>query len=411
MSDTPATSASAGAGDWCGADPFAPDFRDDPYPALNHLRETDPVNLTPVGPWRICRYDDLQKIHKHAKTSQTLSNGESPNFDPLDTRGSFLGFMLNEDGDYHMRLRRLAQRTLNFKTVRIMEEEVERSVKASMDRAIDAGGMELINDMARYVPSRMMCHIVGIPEADRDLFIEWTGARTNAFFARFLPEDVKQRTRDAGLAMADYFEAMVRERRKSPGDDLVSQLILADQQSGEADALSDEALAIQAIGVTIAGYETTIGLIGNGLRQLIAHPEQLQVLRDEPDTTGNAVEECLRFDAPILFHWRVLEEEFELGGKTLPSDSVLWLMMACANHDPRKFDDPDVFDIRRPKPAHASFGGGMHFCMGNALARMEAKHVFREFADRTAGLTIEAGELEWSHSFFRVMASLPLEFR
>ncbi|MGH8518193.1 MAG: hypothetical protein ACREUE_12120, partial [Panacagrimonas sp.] len=114
----------ASGGDWCGADPFETSFRDDPYPALNKLRERDPVNLTPVGTWRICRYDDVMAVFRDAKTSMTLSSGESPNFDPLDKRGSFLEFMLNKDDPEHHRLRRLASLTLNPKTACLMEDEV-----------------------------------------------------------------------------------------------------------------------------------------------------------------------------------------------------------------------------------------------------------------------------------------------
>lgn len=407
--DSTMTEVAAGVpgGDWCGADPFEEGFRDDPYPALHGLRERDPVNLTPVGTWRISRYDDVAKIFRQAKTSMTLSNGESPNFDPLDKRGSFLEFMLNKDDPEHLGLRRLAMLTLNPKTARLMEDEVKLTVKDAMDAALARGGMDVVPHMAHNVPSRMVCKIMGIPECDREKFNEWTAARTNAFFARFLPPDVQQRTRDAGEAMADYFEALLPERRKHLGDDLISTMIRAND---EADRLSDDALVIQAIGIIIAGYETTIGLIGNGMRALIDHPEQMDKLRERPELIDNAVNECLRYDTPILFNWRVLTEPFEISGKTLPADAVIWQMLGAANRDPARFENPDRFDIERRDVAHQSFGGGVHHCIGNSLARMEARHAFGEFVQRTKGLRIEKGSLEWSHSFFRVMASLPISF-
>lgn len=407
--DSTMTEVAAGVpgGDWCGADPFEEGFRDDPYPALRGLRERDPVNLTPVGTWRISRYDDVAKIFRQAKTSMTLSNGESPNFDPLDKRGSFLEFMLNKDDPEHLGLRRLAMLTLNPKTARLMEDEVKLTVKDAMDAALARGGMDVVPHMAHNVPSRMVCKIMGIPECDREKFNEWTAARTNAFFAKFLPPDVQQRTRDAGEAMADYFEALLPERRKHLGDDLISTMIRAND---EADRLSDDALVIQAIGIIIAGYETTIGLIGNGMRALIDHPEQMDKLRERPELIDNAVNECLRYDTPILFNWRVLTEPFEISGKTLPADAVIWQMLGAANRDPARFENPDRFDIERRDVAHQSFGGGVHHCIGNSLARMEARHAFGEFVQRTKGLRIEKGSLEWSHSFFRVMASLPISF-
>ena len=394
-------------GDWAGADPFEDNFRDDPYPALNQLRERDPVNLTPVGTWRICRYDDVAAIFRKAKTSMTASNGETPNLDPQDKRGSFLQFMLNKDDPEHARLRRLATLTLNPKTARIMEDEVKLTVKQAMDDALARGGMDVVPHMAHNVPSRMVCKIMGIPECDRDKFNEWTAARTNAFFAKFLPPEVQQRTRDAGNAMADYFEALLPERRKNLGDDLISTMIKANDA---ADQLPDDALVIQAIGIIIAGYETTIGLIGNGMRALMDHPQQTAKLIEQPKLIDNAVNECLRYDTPILFNWRVLEEPFEVGGKTLPADSVIWQMLACANRDPARFENPDVFNIERKDVAHQSFGGGVHHCIGNQLARMEARHAFLEFAQRTKDLRIEQGKVEWSHSFFRVMASFPISF-
>lgn len=395
------------AGDWCGADPFAPDFRDDPYPSLHGLREQDPVNLTPVGTWRISRYDDVQAIFKVAKTSQTASDGSAPNFDPLDIRGSFLEFMLNKDDPQHQRLRRLATLSLNPKTARLMEDEVCSTVESALDKALKQGGMEVVHDMAHLVPSRMVCQIMGIPEADRELFNEWTAARTNAFFARFLPPEVQQRTRDAGSAMADYFDKLVAERRKKPGNDLISTMLAA---SDGSDRFSDDELVVQAIGIIIAGYETTIGLIGNGMRAFMDHPDQMALLQSDPSLIKNAIEECLRYDTPILFNWRVLVEPFEVSGKTLPADAVIWQMLGSANRDPERFPNPDKFDISRKDLAHQAFGGGNHHCIGNMLARMEARHAIGQFAERTKGLKIEQGKLEWSHSFFRVMASLPITF-
>ncbi len=407
MTTTGDAGLSSTTGDWCGADPFEPSFRDNPYPALQGLRAREPVNLTPVNTWRISRYDDVSAVFKGAKTSMTLADGSSPNFDPLDIRGSFLEFMLNKDGPAHMRLRRLATLSLNAKTARLMENEVQLSVAAAMDTALAQGGMDVVRDMAHFVPSRMICQIMGIPAEDRALFDEWTAARTNAFFAKFLPPEVQQRTRDAGSAMADYFEALVAMRRKSPGNDLVSSMISAE---ADGEKLGNDELVVQAIGIIIAGYETTIGLIGNGLRAFLDHPEQLDKLRANPALINNAIEECLRFDTPILFNWRVLAEPFEVGGTLLPTDAVLWPMLGAANRDPARFPEPDRFDIERKDVAHQAFGGGSHFCIGSQLARMEARHAIGQFAERTRGIAIRQGKLEWSHSFFRVMAHLPITF-
>lgn len=399
--------APAQAGSWCGADFFDPDFRDDPYPKLATLRYEDPVNLTPVNTWRISRYDDVRDIFTKAKTRMTDANGVSPNFDPLDTRGSFQEFVLNKDGSEHRRLRALLKNSFVQKTVDLMEDEVQQTVQLALQKALSEGGLDCISALAHEVPSRMICQIMGVPMADRQMFNDWTAARTNAFFAKFLPPDVQQRTRDAGAAMEDYFRVLIAERKNDLGDDLLSSMI---QASEGGDRFADQELIIQAIGVIVAGYETTIGLLGNGLRAFVEHPAELKKLRENPSLVANATNECLRYDTPILFNWRVLEDEFVVGEKTLPANAVVWQLLASANHDPARFADPSRFDISRDDVAHQSFGGGSHFCLGNRLAKMEARHVFNQFAEATSGLKLQHGEIEWSHSFFRVMASYPVTF-
>tara|TARA_R110001592_G_scaffold363248_4_gene682197 strand:- start:47265 stop:48527 length:1263 start_codon:yes stop_codon:yes gene_type:complete len=399
--------ANGGPGDWKGVNPFDPNYRDNPYPGINALRVSDPVNLTPVNTWRISRFDDIAHVLKNAKTSQTLANGVSPGFDPLDKRGSFLDFMLNKDGAEHARLRQMVIRSLNMKTVRKMEGAVEDTVKEVMDKAIKNGGMDIVKNLAMVVPSRMVCTILGVPPEDREMFDDLTALRTNAFFGRFLPPEVQALTRQAGSDMADYFEKMVADKRENLGDDLVSQLIISADEDG---TISDYDLVVQTIGLIIAGFETTIGLIGNGVRALIEHPDQLQLLREDPSLVNAAVEEVLRYDTPIHFIWRVLTEPFELGGKVLPKDAVLWLQLAAGNHDPQRFAKPDEFNILRENNANEAFGGGSHFCLGNQLARMEARHALRALSEYTRDLDIDTGDIEWSPSFFRVMAHYPVTF-
>ena len=393
--------------DWAGANPLSPEFRDDPYPALKTLRENDPVNQTPIGPWRISRYDDIANVFKEAPTSMTLSDGTNPNFDPLDRRGSFLEFMLNKDGDVHMRLRRLVVKAFTRRALENMQREIDQAVDAALTKGIKAGGMDMIEDLALYVPSQMICRIIGIPEADRLQFTAWTAARTNAFFAAFLPEEVKQQVREAGEGMADYFEALVKERRKNLGEDLLSELIRAEE---DGDRLSGEELIVQAIGLLVAGFETTIGLIGNGARNLAYHPQQRALLAADQSLVESAVEECLRFDTPILFNWRILTADYELGGKTLPKDSVLWVMLGAGNRDRAKLDNPEAFDVTRNNTQHLAFGGGEHFCLGHQLARMEARTALGEFAKRVAEPKVIESGVEWSASFFRVLGKLPVEF-
>ncbi len=188
---------------------------------------------------------------------------------------------------------------------------------------------------------------------------------------------------------------------------MLSELIRAEE---DGDRLSADELIVQVIGLLVAGFETTIGLIGNGIRNLIYYPQQRQLLASNEELIESAVEECLRFDPPVLFIWRILTESYEIGGKELPKDSVLWLMVGAGNRDPEKFERPEEFDIQRPNPQHLSFGGGSHFCLGNALARMEARTALGEFARRIEQPKVIESEVAWSGSFFRVLGKLPVQF-
>ncbi|MEC9247700.1 MAG: cytochrome P450 [Pseudomonadota bacterium] len=393
--------------DWLGSNPLSPQFRADPYPGLRSLREKDPVNLTPIGVWRLTKYDDINQVFKNFPVAQTLADGSSPNFDPLDTRGDFNNFMLNLDGPEHLRLRRLVIKAFTGNAVKLMEKTIEEVVATAMERGLADGGMDICTDLAVDLPSRMTCRIMGIPDTDRLLFLEWAGARTKAFWARFLPEDEKLKVRTAGAALADYFELLVKERKRNLGDDLVSGLIRAEEQG---DRLKEGELIIQVIGLLVAAYETTIGLISNGLLAFIKNPEMREILRERETLLPNAIDECLRYDAPVVFNWRVIKEPVTLGDKTLPADSVVWLMLGAGNRDPAQFPDPDIFDITRSNIKHLAFGGGPHFCLGNQFARAEGVAAIGQFLNKAPQIKLKTSGVEWSDSFFRVLKHLPVEF-
>ncbi len=170
-------------------------------------------------------------------------------------------------------------------------------------------------------------------------------------------------------------------------------------------------LISQAIGLLIAGFETTIGLIGNGVRALCLHPDQLARLRAQPALIASAVDECLRWDGPIILTARVLHADVEFGGKVLPKDARVWGVLAAANRDPAVFPDPDRFDIARRPNEHLAFGGGAHFCLGAHLARVEAEIAIGRLVADFDDLALESPRVEWGPSLFRVPGRLPLAFR
>lgn len=388
----------------------APDlFRDDPSGLLGMLREHQP--LLELGPlFAVSRYDDLTRLirdlpggfRSHDGRPIVLPEAEpDAPFDPND-------FMLFQDGAPHTRLRKLVSKAFTPRMVDGLRPEIEAVSEACIDRAIERGELDVAADIARVVPSSIICRMLGIPQADRASFTDWTAALTHSLSVQFAPDESLAKAVPAFEAIQAYFAELIEERRDHLGDDLVSELIRAEE---EGDRLSQSELMIQCVGLLAAGFETTIGLIGLGTRQLLRHPDQLARLRAEPALIDSAIEECLRYDPPIIATMRVVHEDVEWYGKTIPRDTRVVGMIAAANRDPRVYDEPDVFDIARRGPPHWSFGGGEHLCLGAHLARLEAQVAIGTLVRRLDGLELDEGGIAWSDSVFRVPSRLPVAFR
>ncbi len=395
--DTPASDP------WSGASPLDPAYRADPHPFLKRLRETDPVNLTPVGIWRLTRYADVERLLRDVPTGVRMSDGGT--LRPSPVTGDPSEFMLSQDPPNHTRLRRLVSSAFTPTAVGRMREHVQEIVDRQIDRVLPAGRMDVIADLALPVPSTVICEMMAIPLAVRERFTDWTSDATHLLATVFSPPEVIERGIVAVEGLRVYFEDLIAERRTRLGDDLLSALIRAEEAG---DRLSNSELIAQSIGLLIAGFETTIGLIGNGVLALLRHPDQLAALRARPELIGSAVEECLRYDGPILLTVRYLREDTEFGGKTIPRDAMVWAMMSAAHRDPAVFPDPDRFDITRTGTPNLAFGGGIHYCLGAHLARMEAQAAIGTLVARCDGLELESTDLEWGRSLFRVLGSLPV---
>jgi cytochrome P450 len=201
---------------------------------------------------------------------------------------------------------------------------------------------------------------------------------------------------------------LVAERRRTPKDDILSDLIRAEEAG---DRLTPEELVSQTIGLLSAGFETTIGLIANGVRQLVLHPGELAKLRANPALIGTAVEECLRYDGPVMQTARVLREPTVFGDVTIPQGAEVIAMLASANRDPAKFPNAESFDVARHPNEHLAFGGGLHFCQGAFLARMEAQVAIGTLVQQTTVLELDNAPIDWGRSLFRVPRRLPLRAR
>ena len=400
---------------WYGADPGDPTYLDDPYPAFRALRQAHPVNLTPEGDWRLTRYRDVHHLLHDAPVGMRCSNGRLPGQTEEDATLNPAYFMLLQDPPDHTRLRKLVSKAFTPRAVAKWRTRVEAITQDCLDAVAARGQMDLIADLALPVPSTLICEMMGIPIEDRASFTAWTTDATHGLATsrnKATPE-IEERVAAAGLGLAGYFNGLFEQRRREPGDDLLSVLIAAEE---EGDRLSEVELLSQSIGLLIAGFETTIGLIGNGLTELIRHPHELAKLRARPQLIQSAVEECLRFAGPIVMTVRVTQREVAYDGVRIPPDAQVFGVLAAANRDPEHFQDPERFDVERyardPKATpHLSFGGGTHLCLGAHLARMESRVAIGSFVQRFDELELVDQRTEWGRSLFRVPARVPVRFR
>jgi cytochrome P450 len=391
---------------WLGAFPPELARQRDPYALLARIREHDPVNETPFGIWRLTRYDDVVRMLKEVPAGVRFADGTS--FGGQAAGLSMPGrFILQQDPPNHTRLRKLMSIAFRPKATERLRERAAEIVDGQIDEALERGSMDVIADLALPVPATLICEMMGVPSADRARFTEWTSAATHLLAAMLQDPEIVARGVAAAQQLAAYFTDLIAERRRDLRDDILSDLIRAEE---EGDRLSSDELLSQCIGLLIAGFETTIGLIGNGVRALVRHPDQLAALQNDPSLIGSTVEECLRYDGPILLTIRITRGETTFGSKVIPPNTPVMCMLGAANHDPAHFADPDRFDIHRKDNDHLSFGGGVHFCLGAHLARMETQQAIGGLVRRVRGLELASDEAVWGRSLFRVLGSLPVTF-
>jgi len=400
---------------WYGADPEDPAYLEDPYPGLKQLREQQPVNLTPWGSWRVSRYDDCVRVLKEIPAGMRLTDGKLPGEPVADPNSGQPSFMLLQDPPAHTRLRKLVSKAFTPRAVESWRPRIQAITDDLLDAVAPRGEMDLIADLALPVPSTLICELLGVPVEDRDRFTQWTADATHGLVTRRgdSPPELVERVERARMGLAGYFTGLIEQRRGQDRNDLLSVLIAADENG---DKLNPGELLVQCIGLLIAGFETTIGLIGNGLTTLIRHPDQLARLQAEPALIESAVEECLRYSGPILMTVRVLHADAEIGGARLPTNAEVTVVTAAANRDPERFVDPEKFDIarwtRKPAPPpHLAFGGGVHFCLGAHLARLETQIAIGTLVSRFDDLALVNKRTKWGRSLFRVPESVPIRFR
>jgi pimeloyl-[acyl-carrier protein] synthase len=250
---------------------------------------------------------------------------------------------------------------------------------------------DVVADVAYPLPTTVICEILAIPEEDREEFRRWSPDLVRALDP-FIGPDVLPQVNAAAEWFRAYFERVIDVRRRSPGDDVLSGLVHA-QEHG--DRLTREEVISTSILLLVAGHETTVNLIGNGTLALLRHPEQRERLRSDPGLIRSAVEELLRYDSPVQLTGRTLLEDVELEGRRMRKGNQVIASLAAANRDPARFRDPDELDIGREDNHHLSFSAGIHFCLGAPLARVEGQAAIGAMTRRFATMELATDDVEW----------------
>ena len=400
----------AGAPEALIFNPFDPVTRADPYLVYRRLREEDPVHRSPLGIWILSRYADIEprlrdpNFSNDIRNASTLPLAAAPGVEDRIERRSKV--MLFVDPPDHTRLRGLVNKAFTPRTVEALRPRAQEIVDDLLGRVEGEGGMDLIADLAYPLPVIVIAEMLGVPPEDRDVFHKWSTDLARSLDPLLPPElmDVIERSADE---FTEYFAKLIAQRRANPGDDLLSALVAA-EQSG--DRLSEEELLSTCILLLVAGHETTMNLIGNGMLALLRHPDQLDRLRADPSLVPNAIEELLRYDGTVQMTGRTAKARIEIAGNTIEAGEICILLIGSANRDPERFNDPERVDVMRSDIKHLAFGAGAHYCLGAPLARVEAHIAFKELFRRLPpSLRLATEEPEWRDNIvLRGLKSLPL---
>ncbi len=399
-------------------DPYDPEFLRDPYPTYRRLRAAPPFFDEAWGLTFFSRYDDVTGILRDRRFGRDVRHAVPreevdpdvyeriyPSRYPTWTRlirDSFIDL----EPPRHTRIRRLVQWAFSRRASESYRARMQETADRLLDRALEEGRMEAISDFATPIPLTMIAELLGIPGGDQPRLVAWSHAIVRLFDQGCTETEAEEAER-ATREFAEYVADLLAERRARPGDDLVSSLVAAEL---DGDRLSEDELVATCILTLNAGHEATVQAIGNGILALARDPEAFRWLRSHPEALGTAVEELLRFDTPLQMFERWVLEDLEWEGTPLRRGTKVGLLFGSANRDERRFVDPDRLDLSRADNPHVSFGGGIHFCVGAPLARVEMEVAFGTLARRVARIEGPDVEPERVPSLvFRGVRALPVE--
>jgi hypothetical protein len=389
-------------------DPRDPAVRTDPYPIYRRLRETEPIHHSPFGYWVLSRYDDVSAVLRAPGVSSEFYRNDTwaRRRGGLDSPlvSSVRDWMLMLDGPAHRRIRGVISKVFTRDAVQRLRPRVVAEAGRLLD-AVGEGETDLIDSVALPLPVTVTCELLGLPTGNRDECRRWTEQISRVIDPSITVEDVGEMNR-AETEFREFVSGELNRRRSAPREDILSLLVHAD---ADGVRLTDHEIIANVLFLFVAGHETTVNLIGNGLLALLRDADQLRLLRTHPDLIPGAVDEITRYDPPVQIVSRLLDEPVPLADVELPAGAKVMLLLGAASRDPARYADPERLDVTRAAIKTLAFSGGPHYCLGAALGKMETAVVLGELLRSYAKIELAGEELRWRPNVsFRGLARLPL---
>ncbi|MET9001386.1 cytochrome P450 [Amycolatopsis sp. NPDC004169] len=387
---------------------FGAERRPDPYPHYRSWRERHPVAAVAERMFVVSGFAEATQVLRdpafgHPEPEYLDPADRLPD-QPVDEAGRVVRGFLSLNPPDHTRLRRLVAKAFTPRMVEQLTPRIEEIAAELLDRA--PVECDLMTSLAKPLPVEVIAELLGVPLDDRERFAEWSHAMARALDPPLLQHPgTAEPAIKARQSFVAYFRALAAERRREPGEDLLSALVAV---SDAGDVLSEGELLVTLTLLLIAGHETTTNLIGNGVLALLSGPEGLKPLGTEGENAARVLEEVLRYDSPVQLTARTALRDTTLAGLEVPENSQLIVLIGAANHDPATGPSPDTFDPAREPGRHLAFGQGIHFCLGAPLARLEARIAFRELARRRPDLSLAADPAWNPTTTLRGLSTLPV---
>ncbi|MGG3641316.1 cytochrome P450 [Bacillus gobiensis] len=386
------------------------EFLTNPYLIYDKLRSKHPIfkeHSFKYPGWYVTGYEEAVAVLKDTRFKNRIPLTQtSKKYEHLKSIQNDM--MLFKNQHDHKRLRMMVSKVFTPNVVERYRPFIEETVNDLLNQVQNKKSMDVVSDFAFPLASLIIAKILGVPAEERYQFREWTVSLIQTIDFTRSRKTLANGNHTTKMLIV-YFKQLINKRKHIPQNDLISMLILEEEQGGK---LTDEELLATCILLVIAGHETTVNLISNSVLALLNHPEQLMKLKENPSIIKMAVEEFLRYESPTQMTARIASEDTEMNGITIKKSEQVYILLGAANRDPKKFIDPNVLDITRNPNPHLAFGYGIHFCLGSSLARLEAQIAIVTLLQRMDNLQLVTPDLHWRNLMgFRSLQELQITFK